>query len=257
MDNTLFNFINAILDKLKNGSIIRQIVSFLFRIWGVLILIGMVITAIMLLKEGFHEYVPWQLTITAILSSLILLGLGLTVFQICFYHAKEIENLKDSAFTLSPIFAIIIRTIGEIYALACLLMSAIMFVAVLIAGKNGFSLPHIPIPLIGEFLRMGNADSLLEGLLLVVYLIITAISTLLLFYFIAERIIVATDIATNVQILINNQANITDNTEIKAITENINPQHQLTEASVLLHCPKCNALYNKGDKFCETCGSSL
>ncbi len=268
MDNPLFTLLYPFLDKLKNGSIIRQIFALMFRISAVLFALAMLIGAIMSIKQGFREYATWQMTITSLVVAFIILGLGLLIFQIYFYHAKEIEDLGDSPFTLSPIAAIFIRTAGEVYALIFLLVGGISFISLLILGENrGFSLPYHDIPFVGEILGATNNSSFLSGLVVLVYCFVLAFFSLMLSYFIAERIIVATDMATNIRILVNNSEKAgLKNAEVPKIEmpkTNIS-QHDMpsnrVEATVLQperKCAKCRRPYELGDTFCESCGNKL
>ena len=198
----MFSLLDPILDNLKNGYIVRKVVALLFRIQGWVIALAMLIFALIALKQGFNDYLPWQATLASIIVALIGIGLGFSLLQIYLYHAREIEALEDSPFTLSPIVAIYIRTIGEIYALMLLLLGFALFIATLLAG--GMSLPfHLPDFLFGEVRQLFSGNNFLSGLVILLYSVMSSFIILMVAYFIAERIIVSTDMATNIRALVN------------------------------------------------------
>jgi hypothetical protein len=174
-----------VIESFNKGSLIKKVVSFLFRFIGVIIFVGGVY-----LFFKTISYVPdfWS----GVLLFLLLFASILSL-QIWFYRAKSISNLEDSEFTVIPIFSNLLRALGENYA--------IFIVAIGLGGTLNLWFSNYTSNL-GELTRfiplIGLTESSFIGGLMFLFLItVIASFILLLSYFLAENSMVLVEIARN------------------------------------------------------------
>lgn len=167
-DNIFFNLCHPILDKLKDGKVLKLGFAIFFYIFGVAaLLIGLI--------RGVDVFES-EVNIWTIILFLSLTFTGWMVFQICWYRAKSIKAVPNSDFVVSAIFAIFIRTMGEIIATVLVVNGFLTGLLALFTDAG----------LAGEF----GVAAIVAGPILG-FLIIA------LFYFIAERLSALPAIAVN------------------------------------------------------------
>lgn len=167
-DNIFFNLCHPILERLKDGGVLKTGFSIFFYILGGAAILG----GIILGADPFSVIV----NIWSILYFLTAAFTGWMVFQICWFRAKSIKSVPDSEFVVSAIFSIFIRSVGEIIATVFVIVG---FVTGLIAlFSDG--------PAAGE----GGVAAIVAGP--VIGFLVIAV-----FYFIAERLSALPAIAVN------------------------------------------------------------
>jgi hypothetical protein len=190
-------FFRPVLDKLNDGKVIRTGVALALRILGILCLLGGFYLLIDVLKTSFS--LSTEGTVGGVLFAILLLAAILAVVQILFFRATDIKSLGVSPFTVIPIFSILFRAVGEIYATfavavgigGCLFAWLSGLNPLLIMGGAGGFFPSVP-----------GGNTFLTGLLFLVALAVAAFVSLLVFYFLAESVVVLVDIASNMRLLV-------------------------------------------------------
>jgi hypothetical protein len=108
------NFFKPVLNALNDTKVIRSSVALILQILGAISFVGGVYLVVEILKVSFK--LPTEGTIGGLLFSVIVIAAVLAIIQIFFYRAAHIRDLGDSQFTVIPIFSVLFRCIGEIYA---------------------------------------------------------------------------------------------------------------------------------------------
>lgn len=190
-----FFFMNAMLDLLNKGSLIRGIMAALFRLIGILIFIGVVY----LFFDGIAH---WPDFFYGILMLLVLAS-SFLIAQAWFYHAKKIVSFEDSDYSVIPIVSNLFRALGETYAIFAtavavggMLMDWFSNYAGMMYGFTRF-LYFLPL---GDLLPFGSGR-FIGGLVFLLVLLITTYVILLITYFLAENILVLVDIAKNTKMM--------------------------------------------------------
>jgi uncharacterized membrane protein len=192
----LLNFFNPILDALNDGKVIRTSVAFALQSLGVLSLLGGIYLFIEILKTSFD--LPTKGTIGGLLLSAVIIVAILAIVQIYFYRATNIRNLGESQFTVIPIFSILFRCFGEIYATLSLAIGVGGCLFIWFSGMN----PLYVLGGMGRFLGFLSPEgTFIGGILFLTYLAVLAFITIVVFYFLAESTVVLVDIARNIRLL--------------------------------------------------------
>jgi len=184
------------LEALESGSVIRAGVTLALRILGVVVGLSGVYVVIETLKLAFT--LPTTGTIGGIMAAALIGFASFSALQIYFYRAASVSRLGPSPFTVIPIFSILFRTIGEVYAISAATVGVAGCLFTWFSGMNPASIvgsffPMPPIPMESQFL---------VGLAFLVFLELIAFGALILFYFLAEAVLVIADIALNVRLLV-------------------------------------------------------
>ncbi len=195
----VLNFFKPVLDALDDGKIIRLVISFILQFFGVLSLIGGVYILVEILKVSFE--LPTEGTIGGLILSIIFIAAVLAVVQIYFYRAKNIRDLGESQFTVIPIFSILLRCLGEVYATIGVAIGVGGCIFIWLSGSEIEEL----FELLGKFFPLPPFEAeatFLGGLIFLVYSALLSFVVILLFYFLAESTIVLVDIAKNIRYLL-------------------------------------------------------
>ena len=191
---------------LEDGLVIRTLIALGLRIFGILIVLGGIYGLVDILKAAF-SFPTAQATIGGVIFGVLLLAAAAIGFLILFYRAASISNLGDSQFTVIPIFSVIFRAWGELYAA---FLAIVGVGGALFTWFTGFN----PLSLLSEFgsflpnLPLGGGGTFLDGLEFLIFMILTAFGSLIVFYFLAEAVLVAVDIAKNVRHLAERQSGL-------------------------------------------------
>jgi hypothetical protein len=108
-----------LLDALTNGRVIRRAVAWFLTVAAWLVLAGGVTGAILIVKTAFGPTIPNEATIGGLLWAIVFLGIVFALFQIYRYHVREIDRLGDTRFVITPIVAVLLRLLGEQFAVWC------------------------------------------------------------------------------------------------------------------------------------------
>ncbi|HKI79588.1 MAG TPA: hypothetical protein VKA26_13685 [Ignavibacteriaceae bacterium] len=184
----ILNIFYPFIDSLNQGSFIRKLMTNLFRLIGILSLVGGL--------YFFFKTISNAPDFWFVLLLILFLAFTFVAFQIWFYRADAISKLKDSDFNVIPIFANVFRGIGETYA-AFLITIGIGGTINLWFSSYSYSLMSFL-----SFVPFISADSsFLGGILFLLMTIVMGLSILLFTYFLAENVLVLVEIARNTRSL--------------------------------------------------------
>jgi hypothetical protein len=190
-------FFYPVLAALDEGSPMRTAWAIVLRCAGVLIALGGTYAFVEVLRLSFQAPKA-EIAIAGLVLAIGILAAVAMILQVFFYRAACIRDLPASRFTVIPIFSLMLRTAGEVYAALAGVTGIAGCLFLWLAGQN-------PLIMLGEFgaLLPGRSveGTFLGGLIFAFTLLITAIVVLILAYFFAESIVVLADIATNMNIL--------------------------------------------------------
>lgn len=193
----VLNFFKPVLDALNDGKVIRSSIALVLQILAVLSLVGGTYLLVEILKASFD--LPTEGTIGGLLLSIVFIAAVLAVAQIFFYRATNVRDLGESQFTVIPIFSILFRCFGEIYATLGVAIGVGGCVFIWLSKYN-------PLYLFGEmgrfFPSMSAEGTFLGGLLFLVYFALLSFVIIVVFYFLAESTVVLVDIAKNIRQLL-------------------------------------------------------
>jgi hypothetical protein len=176
--------------------VIRTAVVFALRAFGVLTVLAGLYFLIEILKLSFQ--LPTQATIGGLLFAIIFVAAIASVFQIFFYRAESVRDLGQSPFTIIPIFSILFRTLGESYATLGVAAGVGGCVFIWLSGMS----PVRFLPGLGEMLPPVSGGTFLDGVEFLVMAVVLSFVFLVVFYFLAEAVVVLVDIARNIRLLV-------------------------------------------------------
>jgi hypothetical protein len=185
-------FMRPVLEAIAKGRFFRAVVAGVWRVGAVLLGIG-----------GFFLWiVTWKLVfslegggiIGGVFYQLFFLVALYMVIHTQWIRAGDVDALPDSEFTVIPIFSIALRCTGEIYAIIVTLLGIGGFFLLTFAGAAaGSILPRdLPFPF---DMALGAGGGVVSGLILMGVAFVAAIGVLMLFYFLAEALVVLVQIA--------------------------------------------------------------
>jgi hypothetical protein len=189
-------FFHPILDALDRGNVIRTAVVFALRAMGVLTVLGGLYLLVEILKLSFQ--LPTQGTIGGLLFAIIFVAAIASLTQILFYRAESVRNLGESAFTIIPIFSVLFRTMGETYATSGVAIGVGGCLFIWFSGLN----PAQMLPGAGGLLPTVAGGTFMDGVLFLVWAALASFAALIVFYFLAEAVVVIVDIARNIRLLV-------------------------------------------------------
>ena len=253
MSNFLFF---GVLRALGRGSAVRKWMTLLLRGLSILTLILGGYILFQGLASGFREGAPSEAVLLTILTLLILAVTIVAMAQIFWFRANSVNEIPEGPFTAIPVFAVLVRAIGEVYA--CVIAAAGLFaclgiwIARHVGGEisplrlPGFNLPNLPL----------FENSFFQGVLILVVAMLIAAAYLLFFYFFAEAIVVTVDIAINVRALVRGSSPAAVPAAPQYAPQ-AQPQYIPAPAPTVLRCPNCGNENPAGTTFCVRCGASL
>ncbi|MFH0991380.1 MAG: hypothetical protein V1799_15335 [bacterium] len=193
----LLSFFKPILNALDDGKVIRSSIALVLQILGVLSIVCGVYLLVEMLKASFS--LETEGIIGGLLLSIVFMAAILAVAQIFFHRAMNVRDLGESQFTVIPIFSILFRCFGEIYATLGL---AIGVGGCLFTWLSKYN----PLYLFGDlgrfFPSLSAGGSFLGGLLFLVSFSLLSFAIVVVFYFLAESTVVLVDIAKNIRQLL-------------------------------------------------------
>lgn len=170
---SIFYFIRPVLKALENGKVIRSSVAAIVSMIAVSSLIGGLYLIVRTLETSFQ--MPAEGIIGGLVLSLIFAVAALIIFQVLWYHASEVRARVDSRFTVTPVISILLRMLGEIYAVLAVGIGMGGCVFLWIIGYN-------PMYLLPEFANFfpgfSGEGTFVGGLTFLLYLVIAAFVSL-------------------------------------------------------------------------------
>jgi hypothetical protein len=249
-----FLFVPLVLQMLSQGTFFRKIFFYFFRAAAVLTaIVGLVVCA-GLLKTILN------LPAAGVIGGFVFIALLILAFyaasHIYWIRAGNIQDLADAKFTMIPIYAIMVRTVGEVLASFIAVISVGGFVLFLFAGEEAAGI-------VSNFLPMGpfasgmerGGNSFIEALVVLVVGAIYAILLLAVFYLVAEFISAIAEIAISTGISAANTGLMLASAGVP--TPFPSPLPARASAPHASICEVCRAINPPGAAFCENCGKPL
>jgi len=198
------SFLNPVLHKLDDGNVIRSSIALALQMLAIFTLVAAVFLIVYVLKEAF-QLPGVGPTVGGLIFALIFVVTALSVYQIFTFRAGNIRDLGESPFTVIPIFSILFRAVGEIYAALGIAVGVGGCLFIWLAQLN----PMYLLGGVGGLLPSLSPDStFLGGILFLVYLGIASFLVLIVFYFLAEASLVMVDIAKHIRLLAKHRTDI-------------------------------------------------
>jgi hypothetical protein len=227
-------FFYPVLKALSDGWVIRRTVATALQVIAILSLLGGAYLLIEMLKAVFQ--LPTDGTVGGLLFAVIFLASILSVAQVFWFRAGAIRELGDSPFTVIPIVSVLLRTAGEVYATlgvavgvgGCLFIWFAKFNPLGLLGGLGGMLPS-----------SSTEGTFLGGLSFLASMGVASFLVLILFYFLAESVVVLVDVALHVRLLVRQSGPAP------------------AAAQPMSHCPACGGELEPGARFCPACGAVL
>jgi len=263
---SILNFFHPVLEALSDGRVIRQAVVWVLRILAVLVLLAGLYLLVTILESTFRG-AGAGVAIGGLLLGLIILLAVVCVAQILFYRAGSVEGLADSTLTVIPIVSILFRAAGEVYATLGVAVGVGGCLFALLSGAS----PHA---LLGGFAGVlpsapAVGESFAGGLAFLAYMCVAAFLVLVVFYFLAECVLLWADMAHNMRLL---RAHFVPLPQPAAVAQPAPPPPVFQAAAAPAapafqpapppppaapRCPGCGAEIEPGSAFCGNCGARL
>jgi hypothetical protein len=249
-------FVPYVLQLLSRGVFFRNIFFYLFRAVAVITaLVGLIVCA-GLLKTVIN------LPAVGVIGGFVFIALTIVAFyvvsHIYWIRAADIQKLSDAKFTMIPIYAIMVRTVGEVLASFVAVMSVGGFILLLFAPQEAVGmlsglLPMGPMSMMMD--RGGN--SFIEALVILVGGSIYAVLLLAVFYLIAEFIVALAEIAINTGVTASNTAVLLSSGNSPATVASPVSVPSIPAGPTNKVCRSCGSPNPRNAAFCENCGNPL
>jgi hypothetical protein len=187
-------FMEAVLQKISQGQFFRKAFAVALQILAVLIAIAALVTWITVWKS-ISGYSPEAILGIIIFQLLFVIAVYMVV-HILLIRAGNINALPDSEYTVIPIVSITLKLFGEIYASFVTVISVAGGILTWFIGSSAFYMIKKSAPLVPSY---GSGEGFVGGLVFMVGGLFSAFVGLVLFYFLAEAVVVLVDIAKNIK----------------------------------------------------------
>ena len=189
-----FLFMEAVLEKISQGQFFRKAFAITLQIMTVVIAIAALVAWITVWKSisGLSS----EAIVGIIIFQLLFVIAVYMVIHIILIRAGNINALPDSDYTVIPIISITLKLIGEIYASFITVISVAGGILSWFIGSGAFYMVKRPNLIIPSY---GSGEGFLGGLVFMASGLFSAIVGLVIFYFLAESVVVAVDIAKNIK----------------------------------------------------------
>ncbi len=186
----------TVLKALSEGRIIRSSIAIVMQVVAVLILLGGLLALIQILKLAF-SLSSATATVGGLVVAVCVAAAVFAIAQIYLFRAQSVRELEDSPFTVVPILSILFRAAGETYAVLALALGVGGCIFTWFSGMSprsllgglGDAIPGMP----------AGGGGFLDGVIFVVVLTVVAFLALVVFYALAELVVVTVDIAINIR----------------------------------------------------------
>jgi hypothetical protein len=198
----------TVLVALSQGKVIRSSIATVMQIGAVLVLLLALLALVAMLRISF-QLPSAAATVGGIIVAALLAVALFAVAQIYLFRAQSVRELADSPFTIVPILSILLRAAGETYAVIALSFGIGGCLFTWLSGMNPTNLASGLGTLVPSLPGSGEGGgSFLDGLIFLVGLWLAAVLALIVFYALAEMIVVGVDIALNVRKIQNRESGV-------------------------------------------------
>jgi hypothetical protein len=187
----------VVLDSLSNGKVARLVFLSFLRIGGTVAAVFFVFLLVLLLKWSFQAESS-QSTFAGLALALVLAVGFLGVVYVFFYRAETVSKLKDPHYSIIPAVSVLLRAAGEISVMLGISIGLGGCVFIWLAKAN-------PLGLIGRLTGVLPfvppaatwLGGFVGGLIFLAYFLVQSIVVVTACYFLAEALVVLTEIAAN------------------------------------------------------------
>ena len=194
---SVFTFFRPVLHALSDGPIIRKSIAIVLQVLSVLGVLSGIYTVIEILKASFR--LPTEGTIGGLILAIVVAVAVLAIVQVLLCRAQDVVSLETSPFTVIPICSILLRACGETYAILGVAVGLGGCLFIWLSGIHPF---FILGAMAGLFPQVSFGNSFLGGVVFLLSLLLLSFFGLLLFYFLAESVIVMVDIAKSMRTVV-------------------------------------------------------
>ena len=187
-------FMGAVLEIISQGQFFRKAYAVTLQILAALIAIAALVSWITVWKSisAFSA----EAIVGIIIFQLLFVIAVYMVIHIILIRAGNINALPDSDYIVIPIVSITLKLIGEIYASFITVISVAGGILSWFIGSGAFYMVKRPSLLIPSY---GSGEGFWGGLVFMAGGLFSAIVGLVIFYFLAELVVVLVDIARNIK----------------------------------------------------------
>jgi hypothetical protein len=249
-------FVPYILELLSRGTFFRTLFFYFFRACAVIAaLVGLVVCA-GLLRPVLN------LPAIGVIGGFVFIALTAVAFyavaHIYWIRSSDIQQLASAKFTLIPIFAILVRTLGEVLATFITVVSVGGFIILLFAGEEagGILSQVMPINPLSTGMERGGS-SFIGALLVLVGGAICAVLLLASFYLTAEFISALAEIAISTGLTAANTSPLLASYAAPGAHAAPTPAAAAPRVPASKRCGFCGSVNPPGAAFCENCGKPI
>lgn len=187
-------FMEAVLEKISQGQFFRKAFAVALQIMAVVIVTAALVAWIIVWKSisGYSAEAIFGIIIFQLLFVIAVY----MVVHILLIRAGNINALPDSEYTVIPIVSITLKLFGEIYASFVTVISIAGGILTWFIGSSALYMIKGSAPFVPSY---GNGEGFWGGLVFMVGGLFSAFVGLVLFYFLAEAVVVLIDIAKNIK----------------------------------------------------------
>ena len=187
-------FMETVLEKISQGQFFRKAFAVALQILAVAIATVALVAWITVWKSisGYSAEAIFGIIIFQLLFVIAVY----MVVHILLIRAGNINALPDSEYTVIPIVSITLKLFGEIYASFVTVISVAGGILTWFIGSSALYMIKSSAPLVPSY---GNGEGFWGGLVFMAGGLFSAFVGLVLFYFLAEAVIVLVDIAKNIK----------------------------------------------------------
>jgi hypothetical protein len=189
-------FMEAVLEKISQGQFFRKAFAVALQVLAVVIVMAAIVAWITVWKSisGYSAEAIFGIIIFQLLFVIAVY----MVVHILLIRAGNIKALPDSEYTVIPIVSITLKLSGEIYASFVTVISVAGGILTWFIGSSAFYMikRSAPLPFFSSY---GSGERFWAGLVFMAGGLFSAFVGLVLFYFLAEAVVVLVDIAKNIK----------------------------------------------------------
>jgi hypothetical protein len=187
-------FMRSFLTAISEGDLLKRVFAWVLRIIAILDIIFFIVVWIRFWREIFR-FPSGVTVIGGIIFQIIFIIVVYMIVHAIFYRASTIRNLPRSDFTVIPIVSVLMRLVGEVYGAMMLGLGVGGCILAWFGGGPAFYF------LLEEFVpRMPTGSGFIGGFILLISGVVIGFMALVIFYFLAEAMVVLVDMARNLKI---------------------------------------------------------
>lgn len=187
-----FLFMGPAIQALSKGRVFQQVFALILRVVGVLFFLFLAYTWIRMWGLVFQLGGFFAVIGGIIFQGIFVVG-AYMVLHAVFIRAGTLAELPQGDFVVIPIMSVLLRLLGEVYASMLAVVAVGGCILAWFAGDRAIYL----LSMVSEALPLPTGSGFVGGLVVLVFGICAAFATLVLFYFLAELLVIFADIALN------------------------------------------------------------